>query len=112
MLSPGAAAHRADEATAAAAAALAEAARRAEAVAAPVVICGFGELGQTVANMLDSPAVSHTCAPAASPVYAAQEAELACRRDREGACGPVTQLAAHLSSDATCFAGAAAAFRT
>ncbi len=67
MLSRDEAAHRADEATAAAAAALAEAARRAEAVSAPVVICGFGELGQTVANMLDSPAVTHKCAPRGVP---------------------------------------------
>ena len=46
-----------------AAAVSAEATMRAEAVSAPVVICGFGELGQTVANMLDSPAVPSSCEP-------------------------------------------------
>ena len=53
------------EDAAVAAAVSAEATRRAEAVSAPVVICGFGELGQTVANMLDSPAVRSPCGPCA-----------------------------------------------
>lgn len=51
------------EDAAVAAAVSAEATMRAEAVSAPVVICGFGELGQTVANMLDSPAVPSSCGP-------------------------------------------------
>ena len=54
---------RAAEDAAVAAAVSAEATMRAEAVSAPVVICGFGELGQTVANMLDSPAVPSSCGP-------------------------------------------------
>lgn len=53
----------ADEAVAAAAARLAEEVAHAEAVTSPVVICGFGELGQTIANMLDSPAARSSCEP-------------------------------------------------
>ena len=54
---------------AAAAAMLAEEVAHAEAVTSPVVICGFGELGQTIANMLDSPAARSSCVPVACLAY-------------------------------------------